>query len=94
MATVLLAAGNTAAQSANIVLAAGESATLVPTTPAGVEVSMGNQAFANVEVLDAGAVWRPFGFLSTVNGSQVLNAIGTFRINRPLQTNSIGVDRA
>jgi len=94
MATVLLAAAATAAQSASFALAAGANTTLTP-VPLGTAVpSMSATAWCYIEKQDAGGNWRVEGSALTLPGPPiVLAAVGTYRINRPLQTNSIGVDR-
>ena len=94
MATVLLAAGNSALASASFALAAGESTTLTPVGSSALPASMADTAWAYLEKQDAGAVWRPEGSALTLPGTaRVLEATGTYRINRPLQVNNIGVDR-
>jgi hypothetical protein len=94
MATVLLAAAATAAQSASFALAAGANTTLTPVPVGTAAPSMAETAWCYIEKQDAGGNWRVEGSALTLPGSAiVLDAVGTYRINRPLQTNSIGVDR-
>lgn len=94
MATVLLAAAATAAQSASFALAVGESTTLTPVGATATPASMADTAWAYLEKQDAGAVWRTEGSAFTLPGSaRVLEAAGTYRINRPAQVNNIGIDR-
>lgn len=94
MATALLATGNTATSSGTFTLAAGESTTLTPVAATGAVPSYEAVASAYLEKQLADSSWQVVGSAFTVPGeARVLEAVGTYRITRPAQANSIGVDR-
>jgi hypothetical protein len=92
MATELLAAGNTAATSSTFVLAAGDSATIL-LKPAAGTATVPLQAGVVIEAEDSGSRWIPHQTVKGSEASFVLTAEGTFRVRRPAQTFSVGVDR-
>jgi hypothetical protein len=92
MATELIAAGTTAAVSAEFTLAAGESATLLIKGASGKERPPLRAHFA-IQAQDSGGAWRHHADMRGVNGSTVLTAVGTFRVVRPVQAAACGVDK-
>lgn len=93
MATVLLAAGNTALISADFVVAAGDTVGLIPVPATGAAGGMAADAFVYLEIKDAANNYQPAGGLSLSQGTRGLSVPGTYRLVRPAQANQIGVDR-
>lgn len=87
MATQLLAAGTTAASSADFTLAAGESATLALKGPDANDFQFNAVV---IEMKDDAAAYWPIGKL---NGPQVLAAAGTYRVRRIVGLANVGVFR-
>lgn len=94
MTTNILAAANTSAQSDAFTVVIGDAITLTPVPAAGAAVSMAETAWAYLEKQAADSSWHVVGSAFTIPGEpKVLEAVGTYRINRPAQVTAIGVDR-
>lgn len=76
MATELIAVGTTAANSADIVVAAGEVATI------GLKVDAGSDAQVQIQLKDAGGGYNLIGYVGTREGAKAITAPGTYRIVR------------
>ena len=87
MATELLAAGTTAANSADFTLADGESATLALKGAAAATATM---APVVIEIKDDAGAYHWIGSLSK---PQVLSGAGTYRVRRIANRGSVGVFR-
>lgn len=81
MATSLISIGSTNARSADIVVAAGESVTISLWTD---EVNGLRSAVANVQIKRSDNVaYDTVGILSNADRAKVINAPGTYAVERP-----------
>lgn len=94
MPSILLAVGNTAAASADIVLADGDIANIFVDIPATYN-SPEEKAALEVQIKRVDNSYVTLGILSTElkQRSVKLTDAGTYRINRAAQANSIGAQR-
>lgn len=86
MPTEMLAIGNTAAESAEFTLAAGDAVHLH------IKGSIDGSAVVNVLVKDTGGGFTSIGQLTRAKNSRVLVAAGTYKLQRPARS-LVGVDR-
>jgi hypothetical protein len=94
MATVLLAVANTAAVSADIVLADGDIANIFVDLPAGFN-GPEDQATIDIEMKHVDNSYVVIGRIGTelkIRAVKITDA-GTFRLNRPAQIAAIGAQR-
>lgn len=87
----LIAAGTTLANSADITLAAGESATIFLKSGSGPTVD--TAARAAVQIKSSGAAYFTIGELDRATPVVVIDAPGTYRVQRMASSASVGVDQ-
>ncbi|WP_375597579.1 hypothetical protein [Devosia sp. Naph2] len=86
MATQLLAAGTTAANSSSFTLADGESASVAMKGAL-------QSASIIVEMQDDAAAWNAVGYLTAAEPGKIITGPGTFRVRRQANSPSVGVFR-
>jgi hypothetical protein len=92
MSTVILAAGTAAANSTDVVVAAGTPATIFLT--AAVSGPVPSEASCDIQIKETvGATYHTIGKLTGSNPIQVIDAPGTYRVSRLLSTASVGVSQ-
>lgn len=92
MATQLLAAGTSEADSSTFTLVDGATATIM-LKPAAGKVSVPLQALVRIQHQNAAGAWVHNTDLFGSVGSAVVSGAGTYRVHRPAQRFAVGVDR-
>lgn len=89
MATELLATGNTAANSSDITVADGGSATIFLKAGSGANIPAGVRV--NIQIKDSANAYNTIGYLDALNPSTVIAAKGVYRVSRVAGAYSVGV---
>ncbi len=90
--TNILAAGTTAANSTDVTVASGGSANLFLMDAAGPGV--GSKVLLDVQIKSSNNAYFTVGRLTAASPMFALRAPGTYRVTRPANSPSVGVDAA
>lgn len=91
MATEILASGTAAADSIDVVVAAGTPVTIF--LKVGSSIPVPSNADCDVKIKDAGGFYHTIGKLTGRQPAIVLDGPGTYRVSRLLTGEAFGIDK-
>jgi hypothetical protein len=91
--TQILAAGTTQAASSEFTLAATDEVSIFLKSAGGATLPSDAQAFVQIKSDDSPALWTTIGELNQREPALVLDAPGTFRVQRQAVSVAIGIDK-
>lgn len=91
MATQILAAGTSAADSSDVVVTVGAPTTIF--LKAGADGPVSSDADFDIKIKSAGSTWHTIGKLTGKEPAKVIDGAGTYRVSRVFASSAVGVDK-